>query len=153
MQPRVSFQEIHPILYDGLKRIEKYTKSVLDPKLAELVKYRISQINSCAFCLDMHYKEAIHHGEEELRLHSLPAWRECPYYTNEERAVLAFAEAVTKPSDFGLSDTIYDELAKFYDKEKIVALTAAIIHINSWNRMNFVFRPVPGNYKVGMYAQ
>jgi len=153
MKTRITFQEISPKLYDGLARIENYSKSLLDARLIELIKYRVSQINSCAFCLDMHHKEAIHLGEEELRLHSLPAWRECIYYSASERAALAFAEALTTPSSLGIVDTIYDELAKHFDKEGIVALTAAITHINTWNRINHAFLPEPGKYQVGQFEK
>ncbi|RYY22789.1 MAG: carboxymuconolactone decarboxylase family protein [Chitinophagaceae bacterium] len=153
MKTRFTFQEISPKLYDGLSRIDHFTKSLLDPTLSELVRYRVSQINSCAYCLEMHYKEAIHRGEDELRLHSLPAWRECPYYSDSERAALEFAEAVTKPSKYGLSDAIYNELSIYFNKEQIMALTAVILHINCWNRLNHVTRPALGKYQVGQFEK
>ena len=134
---------MNPKFYEGLSRIGDYATSLLDPKLIELIKYRISQLNSCPFCLDMHYKDAVHAGEDELRLHTLPGWR--------ERAALAFAEALTEPSKHGLDDKIYDGLATHFDKEKIMAITAVVIHINSWSRVNQVFRPEPGKYKVGQF--
>lgn len=153
MTTRIAFEEISPKLYNGLAQIGKYTKSVLDARLIELIKYRISQINGCAYCLDMHHKEAIHLGEEELRLHSLPAWKECPFYSQEERAALAFAENLTVAPKDGATDEVYKELSRYFDKEKIVALTAVIIHINSWNRINQAFRPTPGNYQVDEFEK
>ncbi|WP_057940151.1 carboxymuconolactone decarboxylase family protein [Algoriphagus resistens] len=151
MQTRILFREISPKFYEGLSTIGDYAKSLLEPKLIELIKYRISQINCCPFCLDMHYKEAAHAGEKELRLHTLPGWRDCPYYTEGERAALAFAEALTEPSKYGLDDKIYDGLAAHFDKEEIMAITAVVVHINSWNRINQVFRPEPGKYKIGQF--
>ncbi|MFD2036327.1 carboxymuconolactone decarboxylase family protein [Belliella marina] len=151
MKTRITFQEINPILYESLAKMDQYAKSVLDPRLCELIKFRVSQINSCAYCLDMHHKEAISLGEEELRLHTLPAWRECSHYSNSERAALEFAEAITEPSKYGLSDDTYLELAKYFDKEMIMALTVVVLHINSWNRINHVSRPLPGKYKVGQF--
>ncbi|MEB2775392.1 carboxymuconolactone decarboxylase family protein [Algoriphagus sp. D3-2-R+10] len=151
MKTRITLQEINPIIYESLTSIDQYAKSVLDPKLCELIKFRVSQINSCAYCLDMHHKEAISMGEEEMRLHALPAWRECPYYSDSERAALEFAEAITEPGKYGLSDEIYSELARYFDKEMIMALTVLVLHINGWNRINHVLRPVPGKYRVGQF--
>ena len=152
MKTRISFQEITPGLYGGLATIKNLSKtSGLDEKLLELIRYRVSQINGCAFCIDMHHKEAIHLGEEELRLHSLPAWRECDFYSDTEKAVLAFAEEITALNSTELSDEVYDRLTNFFNKEQIVALTAMIVHINSWNRINFAFRPEPGKYQVGQF--
>lgn len=153
MTERISFRDVNPDLVKKVMDIELYLKkSGLDLKLLELVKYRISQINGCAYCLDMHHKEAVDMGEEELRLHSLPAWRECPFYTDKERAVLAFAEAVTSTNYKDVDDEIFAALESFYSLEEIADLTLAITQINTWNRINRVFRPVPGTYKVGQYA-
>lgn len=151
MKTRITFQEISPKLYQGLKNIEECFLPVLDHRLVELIKYRVSQINHCAFCLDMHYKEAIHLGESELKLNLLSVWRECSFYSDKERAALAFAEAVTSPTVTGLTDKVYDDLSQLFTKEQIVALTAVIAHINSWNRINHAFRPEPGNYQVGQF--
>ena len=153
MTERISFRDVNPNLMKRVMDIELYLKkSGLDLKLLELVKYRVSQINGCAYCLDMHHKEAIEMGEEELRLHSLPVWRECPFYTDKERAVLAFAEAVTSTNYKDVDDEVFSDLEPFYSLEEIADLTLAITQINTWNRINRVFRPVPGNYKVGQYA-
>ncbi|MDR8391392.1 carboxymuconolactone decarboxylase family protein [Aliifodinibius sp. S!AR15-10] len=152
MTERISYQDIQPELMKGINNIEhQLKKSGLDLKLLELVKYRVSQINGCAYCLDMHHKELIEMGEEELRLHSLPAWRECPFYSDKERAVLAFAEAVTKADSTEIEDRFFEPLAEFYSKPEIAALTVAVTQINTWNRINKVFRPTPGNYTVGQF--
>ncbi|SHF10907.1 alkylhydroperoxidase AhpD family core domain-containing protein [Fodinibius roseus] len=150
MTERISYQDVVPELIKGLNNIEQQLKKTgLDLKLLELVKYRVSQINGCAYCLDMHHKELLEMGEEELRMHSLPAWRECLFYTDKERAVLAFAEAVTKADSEGVDDQVFESLTKFYSKSEIAALTVGITQINTWNRINKVFGTTPGNYIVG----
>jgi AhpD family alkylhydroperoxidase len=152
MTQRISYQDATKGLWDGLIKTDMYLKrSGLDHKLLELVKYRVSQINGCAFCLDMHHKEATHLGETELRLHSLAAWREAPYYSDAERAALAFAEALTFANQQDVSDTLYNELSNCFSKAAIADLTVAIAQINSWNRINKAFRTIPGQYKVGQF--
>ena len=153
MTERINYQETSKGYLDGLMKTNYYLKSTsVDPKLLELVNYRVSQINGCAYCLDMHHKDAIHLGESELRLHSLVAWRECPYYSEKEKAVFAFAEALTYASTNEVDDSTFNALAKFFTKAEIADLTLAITQINSWNRINKAFRPVPGNYKVGQHG-
>lgn len=152
MEPRIAFTDATKGLFDGLFKTEMYLKkSGLDLKLQELLKYRVSQINGCAYCLDMHHKEAIALGETEQRLHSLAAWRECPYYSDRERAALAYAEAVTNLHQHGLTDTLFSALDQNFSKAEIADLTMAIANINSWNRLNIPWRTVPGNYKVGQF--
>ena len=128
-----------------------FKKSGADLKLLELMKYRISQINGCAYCLDAHHKESIHMGETEQRLHSLAVWRECPYYTDRERAALAFAEALTNTSREEVNDELFTTLEGLFTKAEIADLTVAIAQINAWNRINKAFRTTPGNYKVGQF--
>ncbi len=153
MEARITYQEVNPALLKGLNQTELAIKaSGFDLKLLEMVKYRVSQINGCAFCLDMHHQEAIHLGETELRLHALPAWRECPFYTDAERAALAFAEALTQASTHGIDDALYQNLASHYSKDEVVVLTMAITAINSWNRINKAFGTTPGKYHVGMFG-
>lgn len=148
MTERISRQELPKGFMDGLFRTERYLhQSGLDVKMLELVKYRVSQINCCAYCLDMHHKEAISMGESELRLHSLVAWREAPFYNAQERAVLAFAEALTMIGSGHFDTNVYDELAHFFSKEEISGLTLAIAQTNAWNRINVAFRTVPGHYE------
>lgn len=132
-----------------MRNVEDYIdKSGLDKKLLDLLFVRVSQINSCAYCLDMHYKEAVHAGETEKRLYSLPAWRETNYYTPKEQAALAFAETLTRLPAEETSDHIHDELAKYFSKQEIAYLTLAVAQINLWNRVVRSFGPTPGNYKV-----
>lgn len=152
MEQRIAFQDGNKGLMDGLFKIGMYLKqSGLDHKLQELIKTRASQINGCAYCLDMHWKDAIAQGETEQRLYSLSAWRECPYYTEAERAALAYTEAVTKIPQTDVTDEIFNELSRHFDKPQIADITMAILAINSWNRLNVAFRTTPGGYKPGMF--
>jgi AhpD family alkylhydroperoxidase len=152
MKARIEFADATKGILDGMFKTEMYLhKSGLDLKLLELIKYRVSQINGCAYCLDMHHKEAIALGETEQRLHSVSAWRECPYYTDKERAVLAYAEAVTNLHQHGLTDELFENLSQHFSKAEIADLTLAVANINSWNRLNISFRTVPGGYKVGQF--
>ena len=145
---RITFNDA-PDVYAALKQGQNYVNNCgLDIKLLELMRIRVSQINSCAYCLDMHYKEAIHAGETPLRLISVSAWRETPYYTPQEQAALAFAETLTHMPAEENSDSIHDELNKYFSKEEIADITMAVIQINSWNRLVRSCGPVPGNYKV-----
>jgi AhpD family alkylhydroperoxidase len=150
MKARISFEETSGEFMDALLKPGYYIrKSGLDPALVELIDFRISTINSCAYCLDMHFKDAIARGESEQRLYSLAAWRECPYYSDKERAALAYAEAVTANQ---VDDFVFEELKPFFNKKEIADLTLAIATINTWNRLNHAFRTVPGGYKVGQHA-
>ena len=152
MEQRIAFTDGNKGLLDGLFKIGMYLKqSGLDHKLQELIKTRASQINGCAYCLDMHWKDAIALGETEQRLYSLSAWRECPYYTEAERAALAYTEAVTKIPQTDVTDEIFNELSRHFDKAQIADITMAILAINSWNRLNVAFRTIPGGYKPGMF--
>lgn len=149
MAARILMNQIPKGLLDGLVKTELYVKkSGLDLKLTTLIKYRVSQINGCAYCLDMHHKEAIESGESELRLHTVIAWRECPYFTEAEKAALHFAESLTLIPQREIDDALFNELEGFYTKEQIALLTLAITQINSWNRINILFGSVPGNYQV-----
>jgi AhpD family alkylhydroperoxidase len=146
---RIPFSSMPEGLYNVLAQGEAFiSKSGIDLSLIHLIKMRASQINSCAYCLDMHYKESIHAGETPLRLISLSAWRETPYYTPQEQAVLAFTETLTYMPANENSDHIHDELDKYYSKEEIAKITLVIIQINSWNRLVRSTGVVPGNYKV-----
>ncbi|OQP53760.1 carboxymuconolactone decarboxylase family protein [Niastella populi] len=152
MEQRIAFSDANKSLFEGLFKSEMYLKkSGLDHKLLELIKTRVSQINGCAYCLDMHYKDAVAMGESEQRLYSLPAWKECPYYSEAERAALAYAEAVTKIPQQEVTDDVYNTLSQYYNKSEIADLTLAITSINTWNRFNIAFRTTPGGYKVGQF--
>jgi len=120
----------------------------LDHSLLELVKLRASQINGCAHCIDMHTKELRADGESEQRLYLLDAWRESPFYSDRERAALAWTEAVTLVADDHVPDEVYDEARKQFTEEELVNLTLALVAINAANRLNIAFRTVPGSYQV-----
>lgn len=146
---RITYKDVPAGLYEALLHVQQYVdKSGLDNKLLELLRFRISQINSCAYCLDMHYKEAIHAGEDPIRLISVSAWRETPYYSEAEQAALAFAEILTHMPAEQHSDDIHAALEKHFSKAEIAQLTLAVIQINSWNRLTRSFGTVPGKYKV-----
>lgn len=150
---RISQEDIPAGLYQSLLQVQNYiNNSGIDETLLTLIKFRASLINNCAYCIDMHYKEGIHHGETPLRLISLQAWRETPYYTEKEQAVLEFTEVLTKmPADEN-SDHIHDKLNKYFSKQEIANLTLAVIQINSWNRLVRSFGTIPGKYKVQVKA-
>ncbi len=119
----------------------------LEPKLFELVKTRASQINGCAYCLDMHTKDARHNGETEQRLYGLSAWRETPFYTDRERAALEWTEAVTLVSDSHVPDDVFERVSAQFSEPELVALTFGVVVINCWNRLSIAFRPPVGTYQ------
>jgi AhpD family alkylhydroperoxidase len=148
MQPRLDYARTAP---DGLKAmlgLEQYARqSGLEAALLELIKIRVSQINGCAFCLDMHTKDARAAGETEQRLYALPAWRETPFFSDRERAALGWAEAVTQVSQTHVSDEIYETVRQHFTEKELADLTLAIVAINGWNRLAISFRSVPGSYQ------
>ena len=151
MKERISIKEVPQEPVTAMLTISKYLKnSGLEEKLRELIEYRVSQINGCAFCLDMHHKDAIRHGETEQRLHSLPAWRECPWFSDKERAVLAYTDSLTTHAD--ADDAIFTALTSFFNNKEIADLTFAITLTNTWNRFNIAFRTTPGTYQVGQFG-
>jgi AhpD family alkylhydroperoxidase len=123
------------------------TAAQLDPALFELVKIRASQINGCAYCIDMHTKDARRAGESEQRIYALSAWRETPFFTDRERAALEWTEAVTRVGDTHVPDEIYQRVAAEFDESELVALTFGVIVINSWNRLAISFRAPVGTYQ------
>lgn len=127
-------------------------KSSLEQPLLQLIEFRVSQINSCAYCLDMHSKDLRKGGETEQRLYMLEAWRETPLYTDRERAALAWAEAVTLVAEDRVPDAVYEEARKQFSEEELIDLTLAITTVNSWNRLNIAFRTTPGTYQPGQFA-
>ena len=149
MQPRLNVEKVSPAVMQAMLGLETQTKrSVrLEPALLELVKMRASQINGCAYCLDMHSKDARANGETEQRLYALNAWRETPFFTDRERAALEWAEAVTLISNDHVPDAVYDEVRKRFTEEELVNLTLSVITINGWNRLCIAFRAVPGEYQ------
>lgn len=124
----------------------------IEQNLLHLIELRVSQINGCAYCIDMHSKDLRAAGETEQRLYLLDAWRESPVYTNRERAAFAWAEAVTFVTNGHVSNEVYAEARKEFSEEEIVDLTFAVTTINSWNRLNIAFRTPAGTYQVGQFA-
>jgi AhpD family alkylhydroperoxidase len=122
-------------------------EKALERPLFELVKIRASQINGCAYCLDMHTKDARLAGETEQRIYALNAWRETPFFTPRERAALEWTEAVTRVADTHAPDEVYKRVTEQFDEGELVALTFAVVVINSWNRLSISFRPVVGSYQ------
>jgi len=135
--------------YQAMLGLENYLKQCgLEANLLHLIKLRASQMNGCAYCIDMHWKDARARGETEQRLYGLDAWREAPYYSARERAALAWTEAVTRIADTHAPDDVYRELAAQFPEAEIVALTFAIVAINGWNRLVLGLRVPPGTYEV-----
>lgn len=143
MTPRINVFTTAPDAIKAMMGLEAYVRSSgLQPSLIELVKIRASQMNGCAFCLDMHARDARAQGESEQRLHLLSAWRESPLYSDSERAALAWTEAMTRLPDTGVPDAIYDELTRHFSEAEIVRLSMLIVAINGWNRLNVGLRTV-----------
>jgi len=148
MKARIDYEKVSPEVYKRLMPLEHYVhKSGLEESLLELVKMRASQINGCAFCIDMHSKDARAKGETEQRLYSLNAWRETPFYSDRERAALAWTEAVTLVTNGHVPDEVFETVRQHFSDEEIVNLTVAVTMINTWNRLSIAFRVVPGTYQ------
>jgi AhpD family alkylhydroperoxidase len=151
MHPRINYYEAqHKNAFEGLRAMERYARSCgLEMSLIELMKTRASQVNGCAFCIDMHTKDARAAGETEQRLYSLSAWREAPLYSDRERAALEWTEALTliRQGVPGVTDDLYDRVRAQFSEPEIVNLTAVVVTINAWNRLAISLRfPVPGSY-------
>jgi len=132
----------------AMRGLEDYLAACgLEPSLLDLVRTRASQINGCAYCIDMHTKDARARGESEQRLYELDAWRETPFYTERERAALAWTEAVTLITNGHVPDAVYEEVRQHLSEEELVNLTLALVAINGWNRFAISFRTVPGTYQ------
>jgi AhpD family alkylhydroperoxidase len=142
MQPRFEYRKAAPEGYRAMLALERATgpESGLPPRLLHLIKVRASQINGCAFCVDMHVKEARQDGETQQRLDLLCVWRETPIFTDEERALLAWVEAVTRIADRQAPDEVFLPLRQFFSDEQIAKLTFATVTINAWNRLAVSFR-------------
>jgi AhpD family alkylhydroperoxidase len=153
MEPRIDArrhaQEAHKAMY----ALEKYlAESGLEHGLLHLMKMRASQINGCAYCIDMHSKDARALGETEQRLYELDAWRETPFYSDRERAALAWTEAITLVSETHVPDSVYEEVRKFFNEKEVVDLTFVVTTINAWNRLAIALRAVPGHYRPTTFA-
>lgn len=148
MEPRIDYRTAAPDGFAALVNLERYTRvSGLEPSLLELVKLRASQINGCAYCIDMHTKDARHRGESEQRLYSVSVWRETPFFSERERAALAWTEAITQVSRNQVPDRVYQLAREQFGEKELVDLTLALIAINGWNRLAIGFRMVPGTYQ------
>lgn len=148
LEKRLDYSKAAPGAVQAMYKLEKFVKdSGLEESLLELVKTRVSQINGCAFCIDMHTKDARANGETEQRLYALNAWRETPFYTKRERAALAWAETVTLVSQTHVPNEEFAAVHDEFTEEEIVKLTMAIITINGWNRLAISFRETPGIYQ------
>ena len=148
MKARLMPGKVAPDAYKALSAVQEYVnKCGLEQSLVELVKLRASQINGCAWCIDMHTKDARAAGETEQRLYLLSAWREAPFYSARERAALAWTEAVTRVATGEVPDEVYEAASTEFSEKELVDLNVAVIAINSWNRMNVPFRVPAGDYK------
>ena len=144
MQQRMALKEASPGAYEAMLGLERYLATTgLDKKLRELVKIRASQINGCAFCIDLHAKDARATGESEQRIYALSAWQEAPFFTPEERAALALTEAITLVADTRVPDEVYEEAKRLFDEERLAELIMAIVTINAWNRIAISTRTLP----------
>ncbi len=150
---RVDYKTTNKKLFTTLLTAQNYLNgSTIEPRLLHLIDMRVSQINGCAYCLDMHSKDLRYDGETEQRIYLLNAWRETSLYTERERAALAWAEAVTLVSDTHVPDDVYEEASKCFTAEELADLTFAIAMINTWNRFSIAFRMPEGTYQPGQHA-
>lgn len=154
MEPRIDYMTAGRGAFEAMLGLEKYIRQTgLEESLLNLVRLRASQINGCAYCIDMHWKDLRAHGENEQRLYGLDAWRESPYYTDRERAALAWTEAVTNVRETHVPDETYEKVRPLFTDKELVDLTLAIGSINVWNRLNIAARTVPGSYQPAKTAQ
>jgi AhpD family alkylhydroperoxidase len=148
MKVRLNYGRVAGGVYEAMDALDRYVGACgLEESLLHLVRLRASQVNGCAYCLDMHWKDLRAAGESEQRLYSLDAWREGPYYTDRERAALAWTEAVTRVADGHVPDAVYDEVRPCFSERELSDLTLAAAAINAWNRLSIAARIVPGGYQ------
>jgi AhpD family alkylhydroperoxidase len=148
MEPRIDYRQAPQGAIQAMRALDAHVRqSGLDPQLVELVKMRASMINGCAYCIDMHSKDARAQGESEQRLYALSAWREAPFFTDRERAALEWTEALTLVSQTHVPDDVYERVRQHFSEAELIALTLAVNAINSWNRVAIAFRAVPGTYQ------
>jgi AhpD family alkylhydroperoxidase len=148
MESRFNFFTSAPGAYQAMRGLEEYLhKCGLEEKLLHLIKLRASQINGCAYCLDMHSKDLRASGETEQRMYTLDAWRECPWYSDRERAALAWTEALTVVTNGHVPDGVYQQARAHFNEKELSDLTLAITTINSWNRISIASRAEPGTYQ------
>lgn len=148
MEERLDYAKVAPNGYKAMLGLERYVRGCgLEHGLIELVKIRASQLNGCAFCLDMHTKDARAAGESEQRIYALSAWHEAPFYTERERAALLWTETLTLVAQNRAPDEVYEQARQHFSEEELVNLTLAIVTINGWNRLAIGFRTTPGSYR------
>jgi AhpD family alkylhydroperoxidase len=153
MEARIDLKHVNPGIMHAMLGLERQVhKAGLDSKLLDLVRMRASQINGCAYCLDMHSKDARANGETEQRLYGLEAWRETPYYSARERAALEWTEALTLVSETHVPDEVYERVRQQFSEDELAHLSLAVVAINGWNRLNVAARTVPGDYVPGSLA-
>lgn len=152
MTQRVNVFEVKPAAFKALTGLNIYlAKSAIEKNLLDLICFRVSQINGCAFCLDMHAKDLRVAGETEQRLYMMDAWREAELYSERERAALAWAEALTLIADDRVPDAVYQQATRQFTEEELIDLTMAVVAINSYNRINVAFRMPAGDYQPGQF--
>jgi AhpD family alkylhydroperoxidase len=152
MKQRINVHETGGDALAAMYGLGKYlSKSTIDQELLHLLYFRVSQINGCAFCLDMHSKDLMHKGESDQRLFLISTWRETSFFTEKEKAALAWAEELTKLNFSLVPDEIYEEASKHFTAEEMIELTMAVITINSYNRINIAFGAPVGTYQVGQF--
>lgn len=152
MDTRLNFWEKGQQAMHAMFALSKHlSKSTLEPSLRHLISYRVSQINKCAFCLDMHSKDLLAKGEDIQRLLVLDAWQEAPFYSDKERAALAFAESLTTLPNGIVPEAVYNEVARHFSETELIDLTISVIATGGWNRINIAFGAETGTYQVGMY--
>ena len=148
MKARINLMQVNPGILNAMLGLEKQiSKAGLDSQLLDLVRMRASQINGCAYCLDMHSKDARAAGETEQRLYGLNAWREAPYYSARERAALDWTEALTLVSETHAPDDVYERVRAQFSENELAHLSLAIVAINGWNRLAIAFRETAGTYQ------
>lgn len=148
MKPRLSYAKAAPGIFDAMDALDRYLQQCgLEKPLLWLAQLRASQLNGCAYCLDMHSKDLRSVGESEQRIYSLEAWRECPYYSERERAALEWTEAVTRVADGHVSDAVHQAVRPQLSEKELCDLTLAVAAINAWNRLSIAARLVPGGYQ------
>ncbi len=154
MSQRLEYNKVAPEGFRAMFGLEQYVrKSGLEESLLLLIKFRVSQINGCAYCLDMHSKDARAGGETEQRLYCLPAWRETGFYTDRERAALEWAEQLTLVAEKGVPEELYERVRGQFSEKELVDLSLAVVAINGWNRLSIAFAAEVGSYQVPAIAK
>ena len=148
MRPRINYAKVAPGVYDAMDALDQYLAGCgLEERLLHLVRLRASQLNGCAYCIDMHWKDLRAIGETEQRLYGLDAWRESPYYSERERAALEWTESVTAIDRGHAADAVYDAVKPHFTERELADLTMVLATINAWNRLSIAARLTAGNYR------